>query len=393
MKLAIVSPVFPPYRSGMGTVVQENARMAAEAGYETCVLTPRYRAVHTVSYNEKRDSYTIHRLFPLFSFGNAALVPQLFLALRRADTIHFHYPALGMEIPVLFWSLLGKKVVITYHMDLVGKGVIMRAVFRLYSAIFLPLVMRCSSIIFVTSYDYAATSPLIGSWFKRYRKKFAELPCSVDTKRFFPPVLGPPMERHPSILFVGTLDAAHYSKGVSVLLEALSLVCRDPSTSLAPMDCKFVIIGDGNMRKSYEERARALGVADHVHFAGSVGHDELPRWYAGARCLVLPSTDATEAFGVVIIEAAASGIPAIASNLRGVRSVIEDEVTGFLVEPRNAHALQEKIRWMIDHPYGARRMGATARTRSTERYAYEVVREKYIRSISNTEPFTCYDIS
>lgn len=390
MKLAIVSPVFPPYRSGMGTVVQENAQMAAEAGYETYVFTPWYRVVRAALRNEKRDGITIHRLFPLFSFGNAAVLPQLFWKLRRVDCIHLHYPALGMEIPVLFWSLLGKKVLTTYHMDLVGKSVVMRAIFRLYSAIFLPLVMRCSSIVFVTSYDYAATSPLIGSFFKKYRAHFIELPCSVDTERFFPHVSGQPGDLEPYILFVGALDAAHYSKGVLVLLEALSLVCRDPSSldyarddrnALRMTDCKLVIIGDGDMRKSYEDRAQALGIAGRTHFAGSVGHDELPCWYAGAQCLVLPSTDATEAFGVVIIEAAASGVPAIASNLRGVRSVIKDGVTGFLVEPKSAHALHEKIRWMIDNPNEARAMGAAARTRVKERYAYDAVARTYIQQL------------
>lgn len=371
MKLAIVSPVFPPYRSGMGTVVQENARMAAEVGYEAHVFTPRYRVVHTAVRNEKQDGYAIHRLLPLLSFGNAALAPQLFWSLRRADCIHLHYPALGMEIPALFWSWLGKKLVVTYHMDLVGKGAVMPAIFGLYSAIFLPLVMRCSSIVFVTSYDYAATSPLIGSWFRKYKKKFSELPCSVDTERFSPRMLVSPDERQPYILFVGALDAAHYSKGVPVLLEALAQIDG----------AHLVIIGEGDMRKSYEDRARARGVADRAHFAGSVGHDELPRWYAGARCLVLPSTDATEAFGVVIIEAAASGIPAVASSLRGVRSVIEDGVTGFLVEPGNAHALQERIRWMIDHPDEARAMGAAARTRVKERYAYDVIARTYIRQL------------
>lgn len=371
--LMIVSPVFPPYRSGQGSVAYDNAHMASHAGIETTVVTPWYLKLRAdAPQHERVDGFTVERLRPFFSYGNAACLLQLFWKLRSAQTIHLHYPALGMELPVLFWSLLGKRLVVTYHMDLVGKGWFMRMFFRVYSALFLRPILTGAVIIFVTSNDYVGNSSLLKPFIDRIRKKFVELPNSVDTNTFSPLARAPQIGgRHMRdyMLFVGALDAAHYSKGVTVLLEA----CSRLEGAYA-----LVLIGDGDMRTSYEQRARELGITDHVLFVGSVAHDDLPRWYAHARCLVLPSTDSTEAFGVVIIEAGASGVPSIATNLPGVRSVIEDGETGFLVEPSNVSNLTEKIQFVLSHPERAHAMGQAAQKRTLERYSYDSVKKRYI---------------
>lgn len=371
--LTIISPVFPPYRSGQGSVAYDNAHMASQAGIETTVYTPWYPKLKAdVPQHEHVDGFNVERLYPLFSYGNAAFLLQLFWKLRSAQTIHLHYPALGMELPVFFWSLLGKRLVVTYHMDLVGKGRFMRMFFRAYSALFLRPILTRAAAIFITSNDYAERSSLLKPFIDRIRKKFVELPNSVDTNTFSPlaraPQIGEKSMRD-YILFVGALDAAHYSKGVVVLLEACSRLVGAYT---------LVLIGDGDMRTSYEQRARELGIADRVLFVGSVTHDDLPRWYAHARCLVLPSTDSTEAFGIVIIEAGASGVPSIATNLPGVRSVIKDGVTGFLVEPKNVSELTDKIQFMLSHPDRAHAMGQAAQKRTLERYSYDAVKKSYI---------------
>lgn len=375
--LTIISPVFPPYRSGQGSVAYDNARMASQAGIETTVYTPWYPKLKADALKRERVvGFIIERLRPLFSYGNAACLLQLFWKLRSTRTIHLHYPALGMELPVLFWSLFGKRLVVTYHMDLVGNGWFMRMFFRAYSMLFLRLILTRAIVIFVTSNDYAEHSSLLKPFIDRIRKKIVELPNSVDTNAFSPlarvPQIGGRQMRD-YILFVGALDAAHYSKGVTVLLEACS--CLEGAYAL-------VLIGDGDMRASYEQRAQELGIAEHVLFVGSVSHDDLPRWYAHARCLVLPSTDSTEAFGIVIIEAGASGVPSIATNLPGVRSIIEEGVTGFLVEPNSVSKLTEKIQFMLSHPDRVRAMGDVAQKRTLEHYSYDAVGKMYVQHLT-----------
>jgi glycosyltransferase involved in cell wall biosynthesis len=73
------------------------------------------------------------------------------------------------------------------------------------------------------------------------------------------------------------------------------------------------------LRPSFERMARQTGLGQIVHFVGRVPDDLLPKYYALGDVLVLPSTTAGEAFGMVILEAMATGVPVVASDLPGVR--------------------------------------------------------------------------
>ncbi|HBW74412.1 MAG TPA: glycosyltransferase family 1 protein, partial [Candidatus Magasanikbacteria bacterium] len=75
MRIALVTPVFYPYAAGMSRVVEHEARILARAGHMVHVFTPRFKHAHAAL--EEKDGYTIHRMRPLFSYGNAAVVIQL----------------------------------------------------------------------------------------------------------------------------------------------------------------------------------------------------------------------------------------------------------------------------------------------------------------------------
>lgn len=373
--LAEITPVLSPYRGGMGTVALENARMATDAGVQTTIFTPYYRSIRSIVFaQEKKNGCLIVRLRPFFSYGNAAFLPQLFWKLKRYSVIHLHYPAAGLELPVLFWGLCGKKILVTYHMDLVGKAGWKKWVFQLYNFLVLPCILRVADRIFVSSLDYAKNSPLFSRFVKKYDEKISELPNSVDTERFFAKFDTVNNKSEKIILFVGGLDSAHYFKGVNVLLDASALLLKN---SQLPV-WKICIVGDGDLRASYEEYARVLGIADRVYFTGSVSHEELPEWYRKATCSVLPSIDSTEAFGVALIEANSCGTPVIATNLPGVRSVVEEGVSGFLVAINNAKELAEKISILLSDEEKAKRMGDAGRKRVEERYSYKKVSHIYL---------------
>ena len=90
--------------------------------------------------------------------------------------------------------------------------------------------------------------------------------------------------------------------------------------------------GDGEWRTEYEAQARA-SLGDRVRFVGDVADETLPDYYRAADALALPSIDRTEAFGLVLLEALACGTPVVASRLPGVRTLVDDGRTGFLVDP------------------------------------------------------------
>ena len=371
MNIAQVVCTFPPYRGGIGNSVYNFSKYLAKKREDITVFTPNYQ-YSTLEYNE---NFKVRRLDPLFKFGNAAILPQLFWRLRKFDVIHLHLPFIGATVPILVFSFLHprKKIVITYHMDLVGKSA-KKTIFWLYQKIVIPLVLWRADTIIVSSYDYAENSD-IAHYFKRKRKKFVELPFGVDSVRFFPKLKNKDlMEKYfiekedKVILFVGGLDKAHYFKGLETLMRAFKIVLES-----GYQNSRLLIVGDGEMKPDYQDKAEELHVSEKIIFAGSVNDVELSDYYNLADIFVLPSIDKSEAFGLVLLEAGACGKPLIASDLPGVRTVVWNNENGLLAEPKNKQDLAEKIKKLLSNDEKLKIMGTNARQIIENNYKWEKV--------------------
>jgi glycosyltransferase involved in cell wall biosynthesis len=150
-------------------------------------------------------------------------------------------------------------------------------------------------------------------------------------------------------------------KGIHVLLEALA--------RLGTHDLPVVIAGDGPERTALMSQAAELGLAG-VRFVGSVDHDAIQSLYQQARWIVVPSLW-PEVFGLVCVEAFASGRAVVASAIGGLPELITPGVDGWLFPPGDAEALAERMDWMLRHPEAARAMGAAARRKAERDYAPE----------------------
>ena len=159
------------------------------------------------------------------------------------------------------------------------------------------------------------------------------------------------------LLYVGRLERL---KGVEVAIRALSLI-RDRDHD----DVRLVILGEDSKDGDESEKERLkrianeVGVRDHVDFLGSVAHHELPYFYSAADVCVMPSY--SESFGLVGLEAQACGRPVVGSGVSGLRSVIRDEVTGYLIDGHNPAAYAARIGALLDNPDLAQQMGRRGR--------------------------------
>ena len=159
------------------------------------------------------------------------------------------------------------------------------------------------------------------------------------------------------LLFVGRLERL---KGVDVAIRALALL-RDRDHE----DLRLIVLGedvrDGD--ESEKERLKAVasaaGVRDRVDFLGSVAHHELPYFYAAADVCVMPSY--SESFGLVALEAQACGRPVVASGVSGLRSVVRDEVSGYLIDDHDPALYAERIGRLLSDPELAQQMGSHGR--------------------------------
>jgi len=159
------------------------------------------------------------------------------------------------------------------------------------------------------------------------------------------------------LLFVGRLERL---KGVEIAIRALALL-RDRRHD----DVRLLILGEDSLEgeESEKERLKAIasevGVRDRVDFIGSVAHHELPYFYAAADVCVMPSY--SESFGLVALEAQACGCPVVASGVSGLRSVVRDEVSGYLIDEHDPAAYAERIGRLLENSELAQQMGRRGR--------------------------------
>jgi len=166
------------------------------------------------------------------------------------------------------------------------------------------------------------------------------------------------------IIFVGRL-APH--KHVDHLIEVFSKLITDFP------DLKLEIIGDGVERSRLKAMVDDFGVGESVRFHHNLSYREVISMIGGARVLVLPST--REGFGMVLAEAGACGVPAVAYRSGGVVEVIDDGENGFLVEPCDKEALHDRIKLLISDDELRDRMGFEGRKKVEEKFRWDNIVE------------------
>ncbi len=170
------------------------------------------------------------------------------------------------------------------------------------------------------------------------------------------------------ILYVGVLTPL---KGIHFLMDAFAEVAREVP------EARLWIVGKAENSKYAEElkeQTRRLGLNEQVSFLGPVPQQKLAEYMARAEVLVLPSL--SEGLPRVIFEAMVSKTSVIGTHVAGIPEMIKDGENGFLVPPGDAKALAEKLKWILDHPLEAQKMGRKAREFAKEFFSPE----KYVQN-------------
>lgn len=181
------------------------------------------------------------------------------------------------------------------------------------------------------------------------------------------------------ILYVGRLVPF---KGQGILLEALARLRGQG------WDATLTLIGDGPSRGDLEEKAKALGIAAAVEFAGSVGQDEIRTYFAAADLFCLPSF--AEGVPVVLMEAMAMEVPVLTTWVMGISELVENGVEGILVRPGRPDELTEALARLAADPELRRTLGARGRrkvqaefdVRQAGRELARILRENEAESMS-----------
>ncbi len=307
-----------PVLGGIENHLKMLAEAQVQAGHDVAVLVCSPDAK---TYTEMINGVQVIKAGRLLTAASMPLsIAQPWQILRRKpDITHIQSPyPLGEFANWLVGR--AKASVITYQSDVVRQ----KNLLRVYGPI-LKQVLRKVDRIITSTPRYIESS----TWLQPVSEKCRPVPLAVDTTRFTP------VERTPTdtlkLLFVGRL---RYYKGLDTLLKAL------PATP----NVHVTLGGTGPMEVECRALVTELNLSSRVTFAGDITDEDLPSYYQQADAFVLPSNARSEAFGIVLLEAMATGLPCISTELgTGTSWIVQDGVTGLVVPPKDPPKLAEAI--------------------------------------------------
>jgi D-inositol-3-phosphate glycosyltransferase len=209
----------------------------------------------------------------------------------------------------------------------------------------------------------------IGRLYAANADKITVIPLGVDIEQFRPgskdvarAELG--LEDEHVILFVGRIEPL---KGVDILINAAAIIESD-------VDCTVLIVGGDTSSRAQVEKLRSLarekGIEKRVTFVGAVDHEKLPLYYNAADVCVVPSH--YESFGLVAVEAMASGLPVVASRVGGMTDTVKHGETGYLIPWLCPEPFAERIELLLENEPLRRNLGEAGRL-AIDRYRWENV--------------------
>ncbi len=345
---------YAPVVGGIENHIQALAQGLAARGHDVAVLvTNQARRTETITMNGVR----VIKAARLAHLASTPLSLDLMLQARHlhADVVNLHMPYPPGDLAAL---AIDAPLVVTYHSDIVRQ----QRLLQIYRP-FLNATLRRAASIITTSAPYIQLSPFL----RQYAEKCRVMPLSVDADRFVnvvPEAVATVRQRHNIdsharvVLSVGVL---RYYKGLHILLDAMRHV-----------DATHVVVGDGPECEHLEQVAAEYGIAERVRFAGRVSDNDLPAYYHAADVFVLASHLRAEAFGIVLLEAMASGLPMVSTELGTGTSVVNQHgETGFVVPPADPYALARALQVLLANDDLRRWMGNQARERVLAHYTHD----------------------
>ena len=356
MKIGLTSPYDITWPGGVTVHISRLADQLQAAGHEVKILAP---------HSPSRELPVGCEVIPL---GRSVPVPaggsvaRLSLSLwldhkvkdvlnREAfDLVHLHEPLM----PVLALTVLR-------HSNAVNVGTFhaVHGKFRNYGWSF-PILRRW----FKRLDGRIAVSPAAREYVERFfRADYEIIPNGIDVENFSIPKEPIPGldDGKTNILFVGRMEKR---KGFRYLLEAYGkLKWENPNIRL-------VVVGPGSPDRDCYRIMSERNLQDVV-FAGTVSYEDLPRYYQSAHICCAPATG-RESFGIVLLEAMASGKPVVATNIKGYAAVVEHGRQGLLAPPKDSGKLAEALGFLINDPKLREQMGAAGRERAAQ-YSWDLV--------------------
>jgi phosphatidylinositol alpha-mannosyltransferase len=359
LKIGIVSPYGYPHPGGVNEHVRFSYEAMRRLGHDVWIITSKYG-------KERENEGHIIRLGTGWAFPANGSVGRVTLGWRfkqqarelldaeRFDILHFHEPFVPFLSPTILEASRTVNIG-TFH------------AFGGFSPSYW-FGRRFAGDLASRLHGRIAVSGAARHFISRYFPgEYRIIPNGVDLDRF---AEAEPYEELRdgtlNILFLGRLEER---KGFIYLLKAYHRLRK------RHVDARLLVVGAGPKLREYK-RYVGLRVIRDVEILGRVTDEQKVRYFASADIYCAPNTG-QESFGIVLLEAMAAGVPIVASDIHGFKRVVERNVQGLLVEPRNPRALAAALYTLATDADLRHRMGDAGRERAPE-YSWDRVTERVI---------------
>ena len=341
---------------GVGAVAENLAKEMAKRGHEVLIFTTS----RTRRYSfEEREDIKIYRYGAHFRIAEAYMsFGLLFGPLKHEmDIVHAHMGNAPAPIAAWIYSKLKKKpLIVTYHGDQQESygTFLRRCSLKIYNKLFVNNILESSSLVISPSEPFIEESKFLGS----FRGRIKVIPNGINqgevtiskTKENCRSELGIPHDKV-VFLFVGALSKY---KGPDVLLKSINMVTKKNK------DVTLIYIGDGQMRYELESLSTKFGLNEIVKFVGFVEEQKKFEYFKAADVFVLPSTLNTEVFPIVLLEASASKLPMVVSDLNTFKCFIQDGVNGIVTKNSDFNDLAGTLLMLSTDDNLRKKMGENA---------------------------------
>ena len=351
MKIALISPYDYATPGGVNAHIAHLAREFSNNGHSPTIIAPSSKAIDTETSNK---FIAMGRPIPIPYGGSTARLSispwqikrvRKLLMQEQFDILHLHEPL----TPILPWLFLKTSTTVN-----IGTFHAFHEKSKYYHITKRPLKYWFNRLNGTIAVSQSAMSFVA----KHFEANYELIPNGIDIQKFSSNTA--PIEElnddRPTILFVGRIGEKR--KGLKYLLKAYSnLKWNHPNLRL-------VVVGPGDLDKECHRLISEHNMNDIV-FTGPVSESDLPKYYKSASIFCSPATG-QESFGIVLLEAMASGTPIVASAIQGYSAVVENGVQGLLFEPENPVDLSEKIEVLLQNSTMRQSLGKAGPSRASK---------------------------
>ncbi|TFH46886.1 MAG: glycosyltransferase family 1 protein [ANME-2 cluster archaeon] len=363
------------YHCGGAEVAAYNLAIEmAKRGHDIYVFTTSANSKNVI---EKHENIKIYRYSTNCKLLTSNISSGMFrkTIMHDVDVIHTHFDiAPGPLAGLRYAKKRNVPLIITYHGDWVASfgGFIRRMSINFHNKYLVDKILSYADVIISPSEPYINESRFL----RNYRNKIIVIPNGINLEEFnvryskeeCREKLGLPLDRN-ILLYFSFLSPY---KGPDVLIKAM------PKIIEAVPNTELIFAGKGVMRNELEKLSKSLKVETNVRFSGFVEDSLKPLYFKAADVFVLPSTMNTEVFPLVLLEASASKLPMVVSDLDTFKCLIKENYNGLLTRRNDKNDLADAIINLLENEEIRKEMGKKAREKVQD-YSWEKISDETMR--------------